>query len=352
MTIAPAPAPSSTFEPLSAAAGDELAATALAAAALAAESPHSATLIVVVHPERDNYRILAAEGTGVLRAALSVAVASGNHRLWTDAPVDDTIEHQTRELPEVVRAAADASSVVATHTGVVRVDDRLEGVAIWFETSNGVASVSERRQMLQLLSAAAERDAERADAEAEAAAQAEAELQAASGPSNADANQGRQFDPTDPDLDPLTGLANRDCFDHTLGLYESDHATLVVIDIDHFDSIADEFNAEVADRVLVETVDRLLGECRKSDLVARIGTDTFAILFDDVERSIALKISKRLLDRISQPLLLTPGPTTITATVALSHQFGLVDTEELMESATDALKSGKRSARGRLVIGS
>lgn len=348
MTIAPAL--SSTFESLSAAAGDELAATALAASAVAAESPHSATLIVVVHPERDNYRILAAEGTGVLRAAVSVAVASGNHRLWTDAPVDDTIEHQIRELPEVIRAAADASSVVATHTGVVRVDGRVEGVAIWFETSDGVTSVSERHQMLQLLSTAAERDAERA--EAEAAAQAEAKLQAASGPSEADANQGRQFDPNNPDLDPLTGLANRDCFDQTLGLYESDHATLVVIDIDHFDSIADEFDTEVADRVLVETADRLFDACRRSDLVARIDTDTFAILFGDVERSIALKISKRLLDRINEPLLLTPGPESITATVALSHQFGLVDTEELMESATDALSSGKRSTRGRLVIGS
>ena len=345
MTIAPASL--SPFESLSAAADDELAATALAAASQTSDSPGGGTLIVVVHPERDNHRILAAEGTGVLRAAVSVAVASGNHRLWTDAPVDDTIEHQARELPEVVRAAAGASNVVATHTGTVRVGDCLEGVAIWFDAGSGVASLSERRHTLELLSAAAERDAERAHAKA----QAEAELSAASAPSDVEADQGRQFDPNDPDLDPLTGLANRDCFENALGLYESDHATLVVIDIDHFDSIADEFDTDVADRILVETADRLLDECRKSDLVARIDTDTFAILFGDVERSIALKISKRLLDRISQPLL-TPGPASITATVALSHQFGLVDTEELMESATDAISSGKRSTRGRLVVGS
>jgi hypothetical protein len=42
----------------------------------------------------------------------------------------------------------------------------------------------------------------------------------------------------------------------------------------------------------------------------------------------------------------------VTATVALSHQFGLVDMEELFESADSAVASGKRSGHGRLVIAS
>lgn len=346
MTIAPAP--STTFEPLCAAAGDELAATALAAASQVAEWPGNGILIVVVHPERDDHRILTAEGTGVLRAAVSVAVASGNHRIWTDAPVDGTMERSTRQLPEVVSAAADASGVIAAHIGAVRVDGSLESVAIWFESGAGVASTTERRHTLQLLSAAAERDAERRHVESEADAPVSPPAQ---GSSETSADGPRHFDPDDPDLDAVTGLTNRECFERSLELYESDHATLVVIDIDHFDSIRSEYSADIADRVLFEVADRLLDECRKSDLVARIDTDTFAILFDDAERSAALSVTKRLLTRIGQPLDLTTGPELITATIAMSHQFGLVDTDELMESATDALSSGKRSARGRLTLG-
>jgi len=346
MTIAPAP--STTFEPLCAAAGDELAATALAAASQAAEWLGNGILIVVVRPERDDHRILTAEGTGVLRAAVSVAVASGNHRLWTDAPVDGTVERPTRQLPEVVSAAADASGVVAAHIGAVRVDGSLEGVAIWFESGAGVASMTDRRHTLQLLSAAAERDAERWHAESEADGPAQSPVQASCETS---ADEARQFDPDDPDLDAVTGLTSRECFERALELYESDHATLVVVDIDHFDSIANEYGADIADRVLFDVADRLLDECRKSDLVARIDTDTFAILFDDAERSSALRVTKRLLARVAQPLALASGPESITATIAMSHQFGLVDTDELMESATDALNSGKRSARGRLTLG-
>ena len=229
MTIAPAS--STTFEPLCAAAGDELAATALAAASRSAEWSCNGTLIVVVHPERDDHRILAAEGTGVLRAAVSVAIASGNHRLWADAPVDGTIEHQTRELPEVVRAAADASGVLAAHIGVVRLDDRLEGVAIWFETETGVTSLPERRHTLQLLSAAAERDVERLTAEADVDAPSQSPVHTTGDHDDPTEREARQFDRNDPDLDPLTGLTNRVCFEHALESYESDHATLVVIDI-------------------------------------------------------------------------------------------------------------------------
>ncbi len=346
MSIAPAPA--SPFEQLSARPGDELAATALAAATQAGDDPRNGSLVVVVHPEGDEHRILAAAGTGVLRAAVSVAVASGNHRLWADAPTDDTIEHPVRALPEVVRAAAEASEIVATHTGTVRLDDRLDCVAIWFESEAGVAPIADRRHTLALLAAAAEHDAHRAS---EIAAVKAAE--AASNPiSEAADSESRQFDPNDPDLDALTGVANRDCFEQALENYDSDHATLIVIDIDHFDQIIAQFGNATADRVLVATADRLIEQCRRSDLVARIDADTFAVLFGDVDRATALQVSKRLLSRIAEPLPPEHGPDGITATVALAHQFGLVDTEELMESATHALDAGKRSGRGRLFLGS
>jgi diguanylate cyclase (GGDEF)-like protein len=252
-------------------------------------------------------------------------------------------------LPEVIRAAAEASQVVATHTGTVRAGDSLEAVAIWFESEAGVASAVERVNTLEFLTAAAERDAERL---AEAAEQSAAEASIAGETPTDVAGPGRQFDPADPDLDAMTGLANRERFERALENHSSDEATLVVLDIDHFTDIGEEFGTEVAEQILLETADRILDECRKPDLVARIDIDTFAVLFGDADRSTALRISKRLLTRIAEPVSVAPGPEAITATVAFAHQFGLVDTEELMQSATDALRSGKRSGGGRLFLGS
>ena len=341
-------APTSTFEQLTAQAGDELASTALAIAAQAGDDPRLGSLVVVVHPERDNHRVLAASGIGVLRAAVSVAVASGNARLWADVPVGDTVEHAVRSLPEVIRAAAEASQVVATHTGTVRAGGSLEAVAIWFESEAGVASAVERRNTLDFLTVAAERDVERlAEAAEQAAASATSET-----PTDGAGAGPPQFDPADPDVDAVTGLANRDRFEQALENHSSDEATLIVLDIDGFAEITEEFGTEVAEQILLETADRIVDECRKSDLVARIDVGTFAVLFGDADRSTALRISKRLLTKIAEQVSVAPGPEAITATVAFAHQFGLVDTEELMQSANDALKSGKRSGGGRLLLGS
>ncbi len=349
MSIATAPV--SPFEQLTARSGDELAATALATAAQAGEDQRLGSLVVVVHPERDDHRVLAASGIGVLRAAVSVAVAAGNDRLWSDAPVNDTIEHTVRSLPEVIRAAAEASHVVATHTGTVRVDDRIEAVAIWFESATGVASAAQRRSTLDQLAAAADRDAERSTQVA--ADEAAAAVLAGGEPAQAGSGSGsRQFDPTDPDLDPVTGVANRERFERALEQYDSDQAALVIIDIDYLNQLADDFDSEIANKILLEIADRLVNDCRKLDLIARIDADTFCVLYNEVDRATALQISKRLSIKIAEPLSTPDGPEVIMATIALAHQFGLVDTDELLRSATDALISGKKTGHGGLFLGS
>jgi len=338
MTIAPAT--SSKSEPSLPRATPELGSTALAATAATSEDPRLGSLVIVVHPEHDDHRVVASVGADILRASVAVAVASGNNRLWADAPTNDTIEHPVRALPEVVRASAEAGQVVATHTGAVRVDGRIEAVAIWFDSGTGIAPADDRRTTLELLRVAAERDHERIGEDVPPAQQSD------------NASDERHFDATDPDLDATTGLANRRSFECALEHYESDRATLILIEIDHFDQLVELHGDEVADRVLLATADRLLRNCRKSDLVARLDCSIFAVLFGDADRSTALQISKRILSELAEPLPIEPGPAAVTATVALAHQFGLVDTDELMQSANSALLSGRRAGGGRLFLAS
>lgn len=336
--------PTQDHHGLCAPAGGEIVAVATAAAAHADDDPSVGQLVIVARTADGGHRAIGGGGLGPLRAAISVAVAADNDRLWSDVVGTDTVERPTRSLPEVVRAAAEASNVHTSFVGCIR-DESVAAVAVWFEVDGAVASPAARRATMEMLSAATERQREFFAARA-------AEEAATVAPSAEDAATGRIFDPNDPAVDGVTGLATAADFERAVENYDSDEATLVVVDLDDFATIADGHDETITNAVLREIADRLVASCRRDDLIARIGPDTFAVLFADASRSVGLHVAKRLLDTIALPLPIAGGPELVTATVALAHQFGLVDMDELLESADEAVASGKRSGTGRLVIAS
>jgi diguanylate cyclase (GGDEF)-like protein len=334
-----------TFDGLSAPAGGEIVAVANAAAAHADHDDSVGELVIVARTASGDHRTVGGGRVGPLRAAISVAVAAGNYRLWRGAVGHDTIERPVRALPEIVRAAAEAAGVQVVHIGCIE-DESLAAIAAWFEVDGKVAGANARRDTMLLLSTAAERQREFFAAKVAATA-ARPEPQPAAAPSGA-----RSFDPDDPRLDAVTGLATRVHFEDAMNNYQSDEATLVVVDLDDFESVSAQYGESVTDAVLREIADRLVSSCRREDLIARLDVHTFAILFTDASRSVGLHVAKRVLATIALPLPIAGGPEVVTATVALSHQFGLVDMDELFEAADSAVASGKRSGHGRLVIAS
>jgi diguanylate cyclase (GGDEF)-like protein len=334
-----APTPTSSFDVLTGPANDELLAAAATVATRAVSDPSHGVLVIVVRPETSDHRVIAGGGTGVLRAAVSVAAAAGNDRAWRAAPDGDTDERPIRALPEVIAASAEAEGVRAVHTGCVRVDGVIESVAIWFETWSGVAAPELRRATLAELAEAGERERAR-----------RAELAAATPTPLPEVATGREFDADDPEIDPVTGLLRVEAFDDQLAAYERDEAMLVLLDLDGFAAVAAEWGDAASDGVLLEVADRLVVNCRRDDVIARIGHDRFAILFGTIDRAGVFEVAKRLLAAIAEPLPAGLGPAQVTATVALAHQVGLVDLEEMLESASEAVASGKRSGAGRIVL--
>ncbi len=325
--------------------GGEVVAVANAATARADHDDSAGELVIVARTGSGSLRAVGGDGCGPLRAAVSVAVAAGNTRLWEGAHDVETVERSVRTLPEIIRTTAEATGVHVAHVGCVE-DDSIAAVAVWFEIDGHVSSAAVRRETMQLLTVAAERQREFFAARAAVAA---AEAPTVQQPT---ADGRRQFDPDDPNLDMTTGLATRAQFEHAMENYESDEATLVVVDLDRFSQVPEHYGEEIADAVLLKIADRLVSSCRGDDLIARIGVDTFAILFADAPRSVGLHVAKRLLDTIALPLDVEGGPEVVTATVALAHQFGLVDMDELLESADGAVASGKRAGSGKLVVAS
>ena len=88
--------------------------------------------------------------------------------------------------------------------------------------------------------------------------------------------------------DPLTGVFNRRYFDLMLNhLHEQSRrgrrAVLVLIDLDDFKRINDEYGHARGDLVLQRTAFFLRGQVRTSDIVARLGGDEFALILTNLE---------------------------------------------------------------------
>lgn len=101
--------------------------------------------------------------------------------------------------------------------------------------------------------------------------------------------------------DPLTGLANRRHFREVLATQGAGfQGALMLVDIDHFKRINDEFGHPAGDAVLVEVARRLDSSVRAGDLVCRWGGEEFLIYAPDLQGesldALALRVLRALGD--------------------------------------------------------
>src|SRR3954453_7463861 len=87
--------------------------------------------------------------------------------------------------------------------------------------------------------------------------------------------------------DPLTGLANRalmhDRLEHSLSTREARRHAVLLLDLDDFKAVNDEFGHGAGDAVLVEVGHRLEACVRPVDTVARRGGGAFVVLLEGGE---------------------------------------------------------------------
>ncbi|MGY1650847.1 putative bifunctional diguanylate cyclase/phosphodiesterase [Geodermatophilus sp. SYSU D01119] len=107
--------------------------------------------------------------------------------------------------------------------------------------------------------------------------------------------------------DPLTGLANRalmqDRLEHALADRRVRRHAVLLLDLDDFKTVNDEFGHEAGDAVLVAVARRLESHVRPADTVARLGGDEFVVLMEDVEgRRDVVTVAERLLAALREPV--------------------------------------------------
>ncbi len=155
--------------------------------------------------------------------------------------------------------------------------------------------------------------------------------------------------------DEVTGLYNRRFF--SLRLEEEmsrfkrfNHpVSVVLLDIDNFKSVNDEFGHAVGDETLRELAQILMKHSRGINVVSRFGGDEFAVLL--VETS---KAGARLYaDRIRQVVATFPfshgKPVTASFGVASLPDDEVTTSDDLFRAADEALYAAKRAGKNQVV---
>ena len=149
--------------------------------------------------------------------------------------------------------------------------------------------------------------------------------------------------------DTLTGLANRarltEQVEATLaGLPQN--LALLVIDLDRFRHINDSLGHETGDRVLLDIAQRIQGCLREGDVLARLGSDQFAVMVTPADLGAAETTARRVLNVVAQPCNLEGAQFTLTCSigVALAPSHGRT-ADELVRHAEAAMRAVKLAGR-------
>lgn len=155
--------------------------------------------------------------------------------------------------------------------------------------------------------------------------------------------------------DPLTGLLNRREFEtkvvQSLTLYsEGTTHALCVMDLDRFKIVNDTLGHAAGDELLKQISQKIKGELRQTDLLARIGGDEFALFLSNINTHDAEVIAEKILDAIREYQFVWSNKA-----FRVGASIGLVDApaqvsnyENLYHAADTACYMAKHSGRDRV----
>jgi diguanylate cyclase (GGDEF)-like protein/PAS domain S-box-containing protein len=146
--------------------------------------------------------------------------------------------------------------------------------------------------------------------------------------------------------DPLTGLFNRRRFEQELdrhiahGRRYGMGGALLLLDLDDFKQVNDNFGHKAGDRVLTAIAVVLRHRLRESDIVARFGGDEFAVLMPVGGAAEATELADLLVAAVRSDVPTPAGPLSASVGIAL---FGdLTTADDVLSRADDAMYAQKR----------
>jgi diguanylate cyclase (GGDEF)-like protein len=159
-------------------------------------------------------------------------------------------------------------------------------------------------------------------------------------------------------LDYLTGICNRRAIEdlatrsiaaarrHGIPL------AMMIVDVDHFKRINDEFGHQAGDIALVETVKRIRDSLRSEDLVGRLGGEEFVSVMPNTDAASALAAAERMRAAFADaPMHLGERELLITVSIGVA----VLDAQDqayshLLRRADRAMYAAKTAGRNKVML--
>lgn len=156
-----------------------------------------------------------------------------------------------------------------------------------------------------------------------------------------------------PSTDPLTGFVSRDFFTDRVGhalsaaRIKNHRIALLVINIDNFKRINDQYGIECGDYVIGMIAERLAACTRRRDNLARISGDEFALLLGDVERQDDIStVASKIIQTLSAPFPREGHHIVLGCSVGVATFPEAGESVEVLMRAADAAMIEAKTLRG------
>ncbi len=160
--------------------------------------------------------------------------------------------------------------------------------------------------------------------------------------------------------DDFTGLYNRRFLDEAIedrfaeAKSESDPLSVIMVDLDNFGTLNNEYGQEMGDKVILAVVPVFKNLFRKEDILARYGGDEFTFLLPGITGMEALALCSVLVRQVREINLLKNlggALKDVTASIGIACYPDHADSvSSLRERADQALYKAKEAGRNRAVL--
>ncbi len=157
-------------------------------------------------------------------------------------------------------------------------------------------------------------------------------------------------------VDPLTGCLNRRTLyrfltDELLKTQdENTYISLLMLDIDHFKAINDNYGHEAGDKGLKELANILHGLTRKNDAVFRLGGEEFLIIMPNTNKAEAKQAAERIKNAVNEHKVYYRNKNiSFTVSIGLLTHDGTISLQSSLKYVDDYLYEAKNSGRNKIV---
>lgn len=155
--------------------------------------------------------------------------------------------------------------------------------------------------------------------------------------------------------DELTGLLSRREIMRILEIEiarvsrQSTALSIMMLDLDHFKNINDNFGHQVGDTTLKTAADSFSIFLRKTDFIGRIGGEEFLIVLPDTDLKDAYELAERIRQVLEQHTVQAPSVPACTASIGIAQCQPADNLNSLILRADEALYQAKSKGRNCVV---